>query len=117
MARVPAPVTGTEIDATDHDDAIRDTLQGEMQGIEGEWQFRVQLCRDLDEQPVENPTVEWKEDEAPFRRVATIRVMPQDRADRPPSPSPASRSRHALQPHLALIHAAIQLGEGKAHDR
>ena len=49
-----------------------------MRSIEGEWEFRVQLCRDLDKQPVEDPTVEWKEDEAPFQRVATIRVKPQD---------------------------------------
>ncbi len=71
-------LTGRTIDATDHADAIRDTVQGEMRAIEGEWEFRVQLCRDLDNQPVEDPTVEWKEDEAPFQRVATLRVKPQD---------------------------------------
>ena len=74
-------LTGKVIDATDHHDAIRDTVQGEMLGIEGEWEFRVQLCRDLDKQPVEDPTVEWKEDEAPFQRVATIRVKSQDSWD------------------------------------
>ncbi len=38
----------------------------------------MQLCRDLDEQPVEDPTVEWDEEKAPFRRVATVTVPPQD---------------------------------------
>ena len=74
-------LTGTVIDASHHENAIRETIQGEMRGIEGEWEFRVQLCRDLDKQPVEDPTVEWKEDEAPFERVATIRVKPQDSWD------------------------------------
>ena len=71
-------LTGTIIDASGRPGAIRETVQEEMVGIEGLWEFRVQLCRDLDKQPVEDPTVEWKEDEAPFQRVATIRVHRQD---------------------------------------
>lgn len=74
-------LTGKTIDATDHNDAIRDTVRGEMRGIEGLWEFRVQLCRDLAKQPIEDPTVEWKEDEAPFQRVAIIRAKPQDSWD------------------------------------
>ena len=74
-------LTGTEIDASDRPNAIRETVQSEMAGIEGVWEFRVQLCRDLERQPVEDPTVEWKEDEAPFLKVATIRVRPQDSWD------------------------------------
>ncbi len=52
-----------------------------MAGIEGVWEFRVQLCRDLERQPVEDPTVQWDEKEAPFQRVATIIVRPQDSWD------------------------------------
>ena len=74
-------LTGQEIDTSGRPDAIRETVQSEMRGIEGEWEFRVQLCRDLERQPVEDPTVEWDEDEAPFQRVATIRVRPQDSWD------------------------------------
>ena len=74
-------LTGKTIDASGSPDAIRNTVRDEMRGIDGVWEFRVQLCRDLDRQPVEDPTVEWKEDEAPFRRVATIRVRPQDSWD------------------------------------
>jgi len=73
--------TGIEIDASGRPDAIRETVQAEMRGIEGVWEFRVQLCRDLERQPVEDPTVEWDEEEAPFQRVATIRVAPQDSWD------------------------------------
>ena len=74
-------LTGTEIDGSKQPDAIRDTVRSEMAGIEGVWEFRVQLCRDLERQPVEDPTVEWKEDETPFQRVATIAVHPQDSWD------------------------------------
>ncbi|WP_267425917.1 catalase family protein [Methylobacterium sp. GC_Met_2] len=74
-------LTGTEIDASGRPDAIRETVRSEMAGIAGEWEFRVQLCRDLERQPVEDPTVEWREDEAPFQRVATIRVQHQDSWD------------------------------------
>ena len=69
---------GREIDATDQPDAIRETVQSEMRSRRGVWELRVQLCLDLENQPVEDPTVEWKEDEAPFRTVATITAEPQD---------------------------------------
>ncbi|MGV1772345.1 catalase family protein [Agrobacterium vitis] len=70
--------TGTEIDVSVREDAIRETVQGEMQDTHGEWEFQVQLCRDVDAQPIEDPTVEWKEDEAPFVTVAIVTSMPQD---------------------------------------
>ena len=71
-------LTGTEIDASGRPNAIRETVRAEMQGIEGVWEFRVQLCRDPERQPVEDPTVEWDEAEAPFQRVGLITVRPQD---------------------------------------
>ena len=74
-------LTGEEIDASGRPDAIRETVRSKMRFIEGEWEFRVQLCRDLGRQPIEDPTVEWKEDEAPFVKVATIRARPQDSWD------------------------------------
>jgi hypothetical protein len=71
-------LTGTEIDASKSRDAIRELVREEMNGLEAVWEFRVQLCRDLNKQPVENPTIEWKADEAPFQRVGTICVQHQD---------------------------------------
>lgn len=71
-------LTGREIDASGRPDAIRETVRSEMRGIAGRWEFRVQLCRDLERQPVEDSTVEWNEEEAPFRRVGLIAVEPQD---------------------------------------
>jgi hypothetical protein len=49
-----------------------------MQHLTGEWEFCVQLCRDLKKQPVEDPTTQWDETDAPFVAVATIRAEPQD---------------------------------------
>ena len=74
-------LTGREIDASGRPDAIRETVQAEMRDREAVWVFRVQLCRDLERQPVEDPTVAWSEDEAPFQTVATITVRPQDSWD------------------------------------
>ncbi|KQP29877.1 catalase [Methylobacterium sp. Leaf104] len=74
-------LTGSEIDASGRPDAIRETVRSEMRDLEGTWEFRVQLCRDLDRQPVEDPTVEWSEADAPFQRVGLITVRPQDSWD------------------------------------
>ncbi len=71
-------LTKKEVDAADRPDAIRETVQGEMQAIDGVWELRVQLCRDLEKQPIEDPTVEWKEEDSPFQTVATIHAGPQD---------------------------------------
>ncbi len=74
-------LTGREIDAHDRPDAIRETVRSQMRGLDAVWEFRVQLCRDLAKQPVEDSTVEWKEDEAPFQTVATLRAPAQDSWD------------------------------------
>lgn len=71
-------LTGKKIDISVSEDAIRETIQAEMQTVDAAWEFQVQLCRDIDRQPIEDPTVEWSEEEAPFVTVATIRAGPQD---------------------------------------
>ncbi len=71
-------LTGKEIDTKDQPDAIRQTVQAEMQHLTGEWEFCVQLCRDLEKQPIEDPTIQWDEKDAPFVAVATLHAEPQD---------------------------------------
>ncbi len=70
-----------EIDTEGNPDAIRQYIKGEMQVIEGVWELRVQLCRDLEKQPIEDPTVQWNEEDSPFQTVATIRAGRQDSWD------------------------------------
>jgi len=71
-------LTGKEIEIEGREDAIRDEVQKEMRSIDAEWEFRVQLCRDIEKQPVEDATVEWDEKEAPFLKVGTVRAAAQD---------------------------------------
>ena len=44
---------------------------------DAEWEFRVQLCTDLDAMPVEDPSVPWPEEASPFVTVARLRVPAQ----------------------------------------
>ena len=78
MSHELTELEGVKIDAKDRPNAIRETVREQMRQIEGVWQFRVQLCRDLHKQPVEDPTHEWKASDAPFQRVGVLRVEPQD---------------------------------------
>ncbi|WP_156840466.1 catalase family protein [Novosphingobium aquimarinum] len=71
-------LSGDEVDASDDDDAIRTRVRKDMQTIDGTWELRVQLCRDLDKQPVEDPTVEWSEEDTPAQRVAVLTLPHQD---------------------------------------
>ena len=73
--------TKETIELGENPDAIRQHVKDEMKIIDGEWELRVQLCRDLAKQPVEDPTVPWKEDDTPFQTVATIRAGRQDSWD------------------------------------
>lgn len=43
-------------------------------GIDARWAFCVQICHDIDEQPVEGPTLEWDEQYYPFHRLVTLSV-------------------------------------------
>ena len=70
-----------KVDASGRPDALREDIQNEMRDLDGVWEFRVQLCRDLAKQPVEDPTVLWNEEEAPFQTVATITAPRQDSWD------------------------------------
>ena len=70
--------TKKEIDGSADPDMIRLTVKGEMLLFDAVWELRVQLCRDLEKQPVEDPTVQWQEEDSPFQTVATIHVGRQD---------------------------------------
>ena len=69
---------GREIDTSVSENAIRETVQAEMRDIRAQWEFQVQLCRNIEDQPIEDPTVEWDETDAPFVTVASVSAGPQD---------------------------------------
>lgn len=69
------------VDASGRPDAIREDVRGSMRTANAVWELRVQLNRDLEKMPVEDPTQEWKEEQSPFQTVATITAQPQDSWD------------------------------------
>lgn len=71
-------LTDTIIDTSGRPDGLRETIRKDAAKLTGEWAFEVQLARDLNEQPIEDASVEWKEEDAPFVQVATLRIEPQD---------------------------------------
>ena len=78
VASAMTALTAQVVKIKGREDASREELQKEMRGIDAEWEFRAQLCRDLGKQPVEDSTVEWDEEDAPFVKVGTVRVAAQD---------------------------------------
>lgn len=70
-------LTGSHVHTAGRPDAIRETMNEELIEHGGTWELRVQLCRDLEKQPIEDATVEWKETDTPFQTVATLFVDPQ----------------------------------------
>ena len=71
-------LTDTIIDTSGRPDGLRETIRKDAAKLTGEWALEVQLARDLDKQPIEDASVEWKEEDAPFVQVATLRIEPQD---------------------------------------
>lgn len=74
-------LAGKKVMTKGHPNAIRETVREDMAGIDAEWAFEVQLRRDANRQPIEDASVEWKEDEAPFVEVARLRAPRQDSWD------------------------------------
>ncbi|MGI4794782.1 MAG: catalase family protein [Janthinobacterium lividum] len=65
------------IDANGHPNALRDAVSEYFATKGGEWEFRVQLCTDLDTMPIEDASVIWPEDASPYIPVARLQVEPQ----------------------------------------
>jgi hypothetical protein len=80
VAPVAASLTALKdapVDLTDKPDGLRDAVVDYFATQGGEWELRVQLCTDIDKMPIEDASVEWKEEESPFVTVARLRVAPQ----------------------------------------
>ena len=62
----------------DHPDALREAVSAHFARDGAEWDFRVQLCTDLEKMPIEDASVEWKEADSPFVAVGKLRFGPQE---------------------------------------
>ena len=63
---------------TTNPNVLRDVVSRFFAAHGGEWEFRVQLCTDLESMPIEDATVVWPEDKSPYVPVARLSVKAQD---------------------------------------
>jgi hypothetical protein len=61
---------------------LREAMAAELAEKPACFELLVQLQKDARRQPIEDPSIEWSESEAPFRKVATI-TIPQQSFDSP----------------------------------
>jgi hypothetical protein len=62
-----------------HDpDALRTAVREHFGSHGGIWELRAQLCTDLKAMPIEDASVQWLENQSPYRTVARITAKPQD---------------------------------------
>lgn len=67
----------TEIAIEGREDALREEVANVLANDGGQWELRVQLCRDLDANPIEDASVAWPEEDNPYAAVAIITIPPQ----------------------------------------
>jgi len=67
-------LTGDIVSTSGRPDALREAVREVLIEQGGTWELRVQLNRDLEAMPVEDPTKEWKEADSPFQTVATLEI-------------------------------------------
>ena len=63
---------GQEVSVHGRPDALRAEMDKALRGGPFEWEFRVQLCRDLEEMPVEDASAVWSEEASPWLPVARL---------------------------------------------
>lgn len=64
--------------ATDKNNYLREAMTKHLASKDAYFDFKVQLQTDALKMPIEDPTVEWNEQESPYVKVATIRITSQD---------------------------------------
>lgn len=69
-----AALKGVAVAITKTPNALRDAMLDFFSTRGGEWELRVQLCRDLEKMPVEDASVVWPETLSPYLPVARIVV-------------------------------------------
>ncbi|MFC7298763.1 catalase family protein [Herminiimonas aquatilis] len=75
---IPRVTDADEIPANPGPDYLREAMVQQLSQREAVFDFTVQLQVNATSMPIEDPGHEWKESESPFRKVATIRIPPQE---------------------------------------
>ena len=77
VASAQRALAGTAVDLADPN-ALRTATVGYLRHHDAEFEIRVQLCTDLDAMPVEDASVEWPEEQSPYRTVARLHLPKQE---------------------------------------
>jgi hypothetical protein len=67
-----------KFDVDDGKDALREGVRSYFATHAGAWDFKVQLCADLDAMPIEDASVVWPEQRSPYLTVGRLDVPAQD---------------------------------------
>jgi hypothetical protein len=101
----PCSQTRSTLPAQLTDNYLRDAMQGHLERSEACFDFMVQFQTDSRSMPIEDASVEWNEEESPYRAVARIRIPKQNIGE----PGRAGRCEettfnpwHALTEHRPL---------------
>lgn len=74
----PSPANTSGRSVLNTENYLREAMVEHLKNKEAWFDFSVQLQTDPDRMPVEDPTIEWNEQESPYQKVATIKISPQD---------------------------------------
>jgi hypothetical protein len=72
-----AALKDAPVDLDGKPNGLREAVTAFFAGHTAIWEVRVQLCRDIDTMPLEDASVEWKQEDSPFLPVARITAPPQ----------------------------------------
>ena len=81
------------------DHYLGDALRNHLASADARFEFLVQFQTDPADMPIEDATVEWKEEDSPYVAVATIRIPKQQVA----SPDTGSCEEVAFNPWHSLV--------------
>lgn len=70
-------LTDAPVDLHDTHDGLRNAIKAHFASQGGEWELRVQLCTNLEKMPIEDSSVEWKEEDSPYVAVARLTMEAQ----------------------------------------
>ena len=71
-------LTDAPVDLDDAPNGLREAVVSFFSAQSGDWELRVQLCRNLESMPIEDASAVWPEDQSPYITVARIHVAQQD---------------------------------------
>lgn len=70
-------LTDAPVELHDTHDGLREAIKAHFAQDGGEWELRVQLCTDIEKMPIEDSSVEWKQEDSPYVAVARLSMAPQ----------------------------------------